>query len=122
MIRKHFFLLLFFTLFYVCGFSQNLEIGIASYYHDKFEGRTTASGEIFQQHKFTAAHKTLPFNTKVKVTNLKNNKSVVVKINDRGPFVEGRIIDLSQEAAFHLQFLVDGIADVKVEILSSNKN
>jgi len=111
------FLLIFFSFVFLTVYAQKTETGIASYYHDKFEGRTTASGDIFRQNKLTAAHKTLPFNTKVKVTNLKNNLSVIVIINDRGPFVEGRIIDLSQEAAWQLQFLIDGIAKVKVEVL-----
>jgi|SRR5690606_14976544 len=70
----------------------------ASYYHNKFNGRKTANGEIFDNNKFTAAHKTLPFGTKVKVTNLANGKSVVVTINDRGPYIKGRKIDLSRVA------------------------
>src|SRR4249919_962127 len=74
------------------------ESGKASYYSDKFDGRKTASGAVFSQHKLTAAHKTLPFGTKVKVTNLSNGKTVKVRINDRGPFVEGRILDLSKKA------------------------
>ena len=70
----------------------------ASYYHNKFNGRKTANGEIFDNNKYTAAHKSLPFGTKVKVTNLANNKSVIVTINDRGPYVKGRKIDLSKAA------------------------
>lgn len=91
--------------------------GKASYYADKFHGRSTASGEVFNQNKLTAAHRSLPFGTKLKVRNLKNNRSVVVVINDRGPFVEGRIIDLSYEAARQLDMLQDGIADVECTIL-----
>lgn len=72
--------------------------GHASYYHDKFNGRSTASGEPFDNNKYTAAHKKLPFGTKVRVTNHANGKSVIVKINDRGPFVKGRDIDLSKRA------------------------
>lgn len=71
---------------------------VVSYYHKKFNGKRTASGEKFHNSRMTAAHKTLPFNTLVKVTNRKNNKSVKVKINDRGPFVKGREIDLSKKA------------------------
>ena len=73
-------------------------LGKASYYHDKFHGRQTASGEIFDQNKLTAAHKTLNFGTVLKVKNLKNGKQVVVVVNDRGPFVEGRIIDLDRKS------------------------
>jgi len=74
-------------------------VGIASYYGNKFHGRKTASGERFNQHNFTAAHRTLPLNSLVQVTNLRNNKSIIVKINDRGPWVKGRILDLSKDAA-----------------------
>ncbi len=91
------------------------EEGIASYYADKYEGRPTASGEIFRQDLLTAAHKTLPFGTMVTVTNLKNGKKVRVKINDRGPFVAGRIIDLTSRGARELDFIRDGIVNVKIE-------
>ncbi len=94
--------------------------GIASYYADKFEGRKTANGEIFRQSKFTAAHKTLPFGTMVKVTRLDNGKSIIVKINDRGPFVAGRIIDLSAAAAQKLGIIQDGLAEVEIEVLKTN--
>ena len=89
--------------------------GIASYYADKFDGRTTASGEIFRQDSLTAAHKHLPFGTVVLVTNLKNQQQVMVKINDRGPFVEGRIIDLSKKGAETINMVNDGIVDVRIE-------
>ncbi|MDW7694627.1 septal ring lytic transglycosylase RlpA family protein [Flammeovirgaceae bacterium SG7u.111] len=92
-----------------------VQSGIASYYADKFEGRSTASGEIFKQDLLTAAHKDLPFGTEVKVTNLKNGKSITVKINDRGPFVTGRIIDLSKAGAEALDYINDGLADVRIE-------
>ncbi len=88
--------------------------GIASYYSDYYEGRQTANGEIFKHSKETAAHKTLPFGTKVEVTNLKNNKTVVVRINDRGPYVKGRIIDLTKTAAKEIDMLGDGVAKVKI--------
>ena len=92
--------------------------GIAAYYHDKFQGRPTASGEKYDKKKFTAAHKTLPFGTKVKVTNLANMKTVIVKINDRGPFGDRkRIIDLSRAAAEQIDMIRMGIIDVEVEIL-----
>lgn len=94
-----------------------VQTGKASFYADKFEGRPTASGEKYRHNKSTAAHKTLPFGTKVKVTNLDNNKSVEVIINDRGPYVDGRIIDLSKSAAEQLGFINQGLAEVKVEIV-----
>ena len=90
------------------------ENGKASYYADKFQGRRTASGEIFRQRRMTAAHKTLPFGTKVRVTNLSNGRSIKVRINDRGPFVAGRIIDLSKKAARRLGMLNDGVVSVKI--------
>lgn len=95
--------------------------GVASYYADKFHGRKTANGETFNMHDLTAAHKTLPFNTIVNVTNLKNNKTVKVRINDRGPFVKNRIIDLSLAAAKELDMLGTGTAEVRIDILESGK-
>jgi len=92
-------------------------VGIASYYSMKHENKRTASGEKYKSSNLTAAHKTLPFGTLVKVTNLKNNKSVIVKINDRGPFVKGRILDLSYSAAKEIDMLVSGMAKVKVEVI-----
>ncbi|TAL67393.1 MAG: septal ring lytic transglycosylase RlpA family protein [Bacteroidetes bacterium] len=91
--------------------------GIASFYADKFHGNKTSSGEIFDMNGFTAAHRTLPFGTKVKVTNLKNGKSVIVRINDRGPFKEERIIDLSKAAAETIDMVNDGTADVEIKVL-----
>lgn len=89
--------------------------GKASYYADKFNGRKTASGERFRNSKLTAAHKTLPFGTKVKVTNMKTGQSVKVRINDRGPFVAGRIIDLSKKAARRIGIISEGIGSVKIK-------
>jgi rare lipoprotein A len=94
--------------------SKISQTGKASYYADKFNGRKTASGEKFRNSKLTAAHKTLPFGTKVKVTNLSNGKSVKVKINDRGPFVAGRIIDLSKKAAHKINMDQEGVGNVKI--------
>lgn len=91
--------------------------GVASYYADKFHGRTTANGETFDMYALTAAHRTLPFGTKLKVTSLANNRSVLVRINDRGPFVNGRIIDLSLGAAKEIQMIQSGLAPVKLEII-----
>ena len=95
-----------------CGYTTRK--GIASYYADFYEGRTTANGEIYRQNKITAAHKTLPFGTKVKVTNLANNKTVVVRINDRGPYIKGRIIDLTKAAAKEIDMIGAGISKVKI--------
>lgn len=91
------------------------ERGIASYYHDKFEGRTTANGETFDQEKLTAASRTLPLGTEVTVTNEANGKSVDVRINDRGPYVDGRIIDLTQKAASEIEMTEQGVVPVTVE-------
>lgn len=91
------------------------ETGMASYYAESYNGKKTANGEIYQSDKLTAAHKKLPFGTKVKVTNLANGKSVKVRINDRGPFIPGRIIDLTRAAAKKIDMLAAGV--VKVEIV-----
>ena len=99
--------------------AAQIQEGKASYYADRFEGGLTANGEKYKHNKMTAAHKTLPFGTIVKVTNIKNSKSVEVRINDRGPFVEGRIIDLSKSAAEELDFVNDGLAEVKIEIIDA---
>ena len=93
------------------------ESGTASYYADKYQGKPTASGEIFDMHQLTAAHPRLKFGTIVKVTNTQNNRTVLVRINDRGPFVAGRIIDLSLAAAAELQMVRSGLAPVKLEVL-----
>lgn len=91
------------------------EEGEASWYGGQYHGRQTASGEIFNTYDLTAAHKTLPFGTEVEVTNLDNGKTVVVRINDRGPFIEGRIIDLSYGAANRLDMIRAGVARVRIE-------
>src|SRR6185295_16889128 len=93
--------------------SAQAETGIASYYSNKFHGRQTANGEVFDMHQMTAAHPRLAFGTRVKVTHLENNRSVTVRINDRGPFVKGRVIDLSLAAAEELRMVKAGIAQVK---------
>lgn len=106
-------------LFSVSVFAQT-QTGKASFYANQFEGRQTASGEIYSHNKMTAAHRKLPFGTKVKVTNLTNNKSVIVEVNDRGPFIRGRIIDLSRSAAKKLDFIGLGVADVTMQVLDSS--
>jgi rare lipoprotein A len=93
------------------------QIGMASYYSGKHDQRRTASGEKFQSSNLTAAHKTLKFGTLLKVTNLNNNKSVLVTVNDRGPHIKGRIIDLSYVAAKEIDMLRAGTAKVKIEII-----
>jgi rare lipoprotein A len=103
------------------SFGQITEIGLASFYADKYDGKITASGEVFDQTKMTAAHRTFPFGTKVKVINLKNKKSVEVVINDRGPFVKDRVIDLTKSAADVLGFVSKGTTMVKVEVVSLGK-
>jgi rare lipoprotein A len=95
--------------------------GKASFYSDDFHGHTTANGETFNMHQLTAAHPTLPFGTRVRVTNLRNGKDVVVRINDRGPFIKGRIIDLSVGAAKEIGILKSGTDRVKLETLSSGR-
>jgi rare lipoprotein A len=94
-----------------------VEIGVASWYGPGFHGRPTSSGEVFDMNDMTAAHRTLPFGTNVMVTNLANDRSVVVRINDRGPFVRGRIIDLSYAAARVLGIVGPGTARVRLEAL-----
>lgn len=91
--------------------------GEASYYADKFVGRKTASGEVYTHGKLTAAHRTLPFGTRVRVRRLDTNAEVTVRINDRGPFKRGRIIDLSRSAARKIGLLTVGVADVEIQVL-----
>lgn len=105
-------------------FGQNpyTQTGVASYYGKEFHGRKTACGEKYCMDSMTAAHKTLPFNTWVKVTNLSNNKSVIVRINDRGPYSHKRIIDLSYGAAKDIGMIQSGVARVKIEVIDHKKH
>ena len=96
--------------------------GMATYYAGEFHGRKTANGEVYDMHDLTAAHRTLPFNTKVRVTNVATGKSVVVRINDRGPFKDDRVIDLSYEAAKQIGLVTDGTARVELEVLESGNS
>jgi rare lipoprotein A len=96
-----------------------LQRGKASWYGGRFQGRLTASGERFDQDELTAAHRTLPFHSRVRVTNLENGRSVEVRINDRGPYGPGRIIDLSRAAARVIGMIERGVVPVTVEILAS---
>jgi rare lipoprotein A len=93
------------------------QTGLASWYGHPYHGRVAASGEVYNMYRMTAAHRTLPFETQVRVTNMKNRKQVQVRINDRGPFVPDRIIDLSYAAAKKLGMIVAGIVPVRLEIL-----
>ena len=95
------------------------EEGNASWYGNPFHGRRASNGEIYDMNKLTAAHRTLPFDTMVRVTNLTNNKSTVVRITDRGPFVENRIIDLSQAAAREIESIGPGVVRVRLEVLGN---
>lgn len=99
---------------------DSIQYGVASYYHQKFHGRTTASGETYDRELFTAAHNGLPMNTWVKVTNLVNKRSVLVRINDRLHYRNTRVIDLSFAAAKKLGYLSKGLVRVKVEVLGKS--
>ncbi len=98
-----------------------VQFGVASYYHNKFNGRKTSNGEIFQNTGLTAAHKTLPLGTWVRVTNLKNDSVVVVKVNDRLPKTSKRSIDLTVAAAKQLNFIRAGLTKVKIEVIPAIK-
>jgi rare lipoprotein A len=115
--RISFFVVLFFFLI-ISSFAQ-IQTGKASFYADKFEGSPTASGEKYRSSKLTAAHKTLPFGTRIRVTNLSNNQTVEVLVNDRGPYVENRVIDLSKAAAEKLGFVNQGLADIRLEVIDA---
>jgi len=91
------------------------ETGLASFYSEMYNGKKTANGEIYNSSELTAAHKKLPFGTRVKVTNLSNGKTVKVRVNDRGPFVAGRIIDLTRKAAKKIDMINDGVVKVKIK-------
>lgn len=103
------------------GHSAHQLEGICSYYGPKFHGKRTASGEKFDMYQLTAAHKTLPFATRIKVINLDNGKSVIVKINDRGPFVKGRILDLSYAAAKKIDMINQGTARIRIDVMEMGK-
>lgn len=92
--------------------------GIASYYHDSLHGNKTASGKVYNKNALSAAHKTLPLGTRVRVTNPNTGRSVDLEVNDRGPFIKGRIIDLSRRAATELGMIKKGVTGVQVKILS----
>lgn len=97
-----------------------LETGNASYYDGKFVGRKTANGEIFSRYKFTCAHKSLPFGTKIKITNLENDLSIIAVVNDRGPFIRGRVVDLSLQGAMALNMVNDGVVQVAISLVDQD--
>lgn len=97
------------------------ELGIASWYGEQFHGNTTANGEVFDMNGLTSAHRELPLGTRIRVTNLRNNRSLILRVNDRGPFITGRTLDVSMEAAKRLGFLGSGLALVQVEVVSYPK-
>jgi rare lipoprotein A len=99
--------------------TAKVEYGVASYYANKFNGRLTASGEIYSSKKFTAAHNSLPFGTRIRVTNMRNKRSVIVKVNDRLHYKNKRLVDLSAVAAKKLGYTGRGLAKVKVEVLDA---
>lgn len=102
--------------------SKHFQTGVASYYANKFNGRRTANGETFSNAKLTAAHRTLPFGTLIEVTNLRNGSSVVVRVNDRGPYAHARVLDLSSAAAKHIGMHHSGTAKVKIAVVNKNAN
>jgi rare lipoprotein A len=125
------FALIFFALAVPMLFSANYpinqstildEYGVASYYGDEFHGRKTASGEKYNKNELTCAHKTYPFGTKIRVTRLDNKKSVIVRVNDRGPFIKGYVVDLSKKAAQEIAMVEDGIVKVKIELVEKKSN
>ena len=97
---------------------RGVEVGRASYYAHRFHGRSTASGETYDETKLTAAHRTLPFGTRIRVTNLENGRKVTLRVNDRGPHRKSRVIDVSYVAARRLGFVREGVARVRVEVAS----
>lgn len=115
-LRFNLFFFLFFVLFHLSTQAQT-EIGKASFYHNKFEGHGTSNGEVFRQKKYTCAHKTLPFGTWLKVTCLKNNHVIYVRVNDRLPKSSKRSVDLTLLAAEKLNFVRSGITQVSMEIV-----
>ncbi len=97
------------------------EVGIASWYGEAFDGNPTANGETYDMNGFTAAHPSLPLGTKVRVTNLRNGRSMVLRVNDRGPYIAGRRIDVSKAAAYRLGFMASGLAMVDIKVVPRPK-
>ncbi len=97
------------------------EVGVASWYGEECDGNQTASGEFFDMNGLTAAHRQLPIGTKIRVTNLVNHRSLVLKVNDRGPNISGRLLDVSKEAAYRLGFLQSGLCPVRIDVIGLPK-
>jgi rare lipoprotein A len=97
---------------------DHVQKGFASFYHDSLHGRKTASGQTYNKNRLSAAHKSLPLGTQLRVTDTKTGRSIVVKVNDRGPFVKGRILDLSKQAAENLGIVKRGVAKVELKVIS----
>jgi len=108
--------------FTTLGLGAQTYKGKASFYGPGFNGRKCANGQVFDMNKLTCAHKTLPFGTMLKVTNLKNGKSTIVEVTDRGPYVRGRIIDLSKAAAEKIDMIKAGVANVEIEVMKSDND
>ena len=102
-------------------YPPGVQVGKGTWYGGKWHGRATANGETYDKFSMTAAHKTLPFNTRVKVTNLDNGRSVILRINNRGPYGKGRIIDVSEKAARELDMIEAGVVPVRVEVIGRAK-
>lgn len=115
----------FIVILFLCCMSTSMSAqvynGKASYYGPGFHGRKCANGDVYDMYKMTCAHKTLPFGTRLKVTNTKNGKSAIVQVTDRGPYARGRIVDLSKAAAMELDMVAAGVANVTVEVLAEEK-
>ena len=129
MIKNFFLFLCSFILLLSCSSSpryssSNIYYGVSSFYglNDGFDGELTANGEIYDKDGLSAAHKTLPLNSIIEVTNLANGKTVRLKVNDRGPYIDGRILDCSYGAAKKLDFVNEGITDVRIEIIKWGDN
>ena len=121
LLKKYIIMILLILPLNSCANNSTIQIGKGSWYGKKFQGKRTANGERFNMYAYTAAHRSLPFNTMVRVTNLKNNRSIIVRINDRGPYSRGRIIDLSYLGAKKLGYMKDGVGKLKIEILKTKK-
>jgi len=102
--------------------NQTIYRGVSSYYGPNFHGKLTANGEVFDMYGRTAAHKEMPFNTTLRVTNLDNQKTLILRINDRGPYIDGRILDCSYGAAKELDFLTEGTANVEMKVIEWGDN
>ena len=119
--RTLFCFLLFLMSLSILSAQEDIQQGGASYYANRFHGKRTSSGELYDKHAFTCAHRTLPFGTSLKVSRVDNGKSVVVRVNDRGPHSAGRVVDLSLAAAETIDLVIDGVTQVKVEVVQTNK-